>query len=439
MSLKIRKQTSHQGKTYQTRIKKIQKVLKDGEILFVFAANHKIRNRDVEYKFRQNSDFYYLTGITEEDSILVLTKHHAIMFCLPKDREREIWTGIRLGKETIKSMLGLDFAYDLSEWKNKQFELLLGHHTLLHFFGEDTGRDLEILSTLKSISSKVRDGKFGPIRIEEPIFLHEMRLIKSEDEIQILKTSAEITKRGHHKIMARSKPGMFEYELEAILDEEYLSNGAIGGGYGHIVAAGKNACVLHYVNNDSELKEGEIVLVDSGAEWGYYTADVTRVFPVGKKFTEAQKIIYEVVLHAQKNAIQASIAGVSFLSVHEKTIRFLADVMREMGFLKGSLDQILEDGSYKKFYMHKTGHFLGMDVHDVGRYFRDGKSRPLADGMVVTVEPGLYFDPSDSTIPKEFRGIGIRIEDDILIQGKKPINLTEGIVKEISEIESLKS
>ncbi len=439
MSLKIRKQTSHQGKTYQTRIKKIQKVLKDGEILFVFAANHKIRNRDVEYKFRQNSDFYYLTGITEEDSILVLTKHHAIMFCLPKDREREIWTGIRLGKETIKSMLGLDFAYDLSEWKNKQFELLLGHHTLLHFFGEDTGRDLEILSTLKSISSKVRDGKFGPIRIEEPIFLHEMRLIKSEDEIQILKTSAEITKRGHHKIMARSKPGMFEYELEAILDEEYLSNGAIGGGYGHIVAAGKNACVLHYVNNDSELKEGEIVLVDSGAEWGYYTADVTRVFPVGKKFTEAQKIIYEVVLHAQKNAIQASIAGVSFLSVHEKTVRFLADVMREMGFLKGSLDQILEEGSYKKFYMHKTGHFLGMDVHDVGRYFRDGKSRPLADGMVVTVEPGLYFDPSDSTIPKEFRGIGIRIEDDILIQGKKPINLTEGIVKEISEIESLKS
>lgn len=424
---------------FRKRIIKIQKKLKKGEILILFAASHKIRNRDVEYKFRQNSDFYYLTGIKEEDSIFILTSDSAGMFCLPKDKEKEIWTGIRLGKDKIKSMLGLDYTYDLSEWEKQKSAILIDHHTLYYFFGENPERDREILQEIKTLSERAREGKFGPHRIEHPHFLHEERLTKSKEEIQILKNASEITKFGHMRIMRESKPGMYEYELEALLEQEYLKYGSIGGGYGHIVASGQNACILHYVNNDDLLLEGDLVLVDSGAEWNYYTADVTRVFPVGKKFSEVQKTIYEVVLYAQKNAIRQSIAGVPFNDVHDKTVRFLADCLREMGFLKGNLEEIIEKQSFKKFYMHRTGHYLGMDVHDVGRYFLDGKSRPLKDGQVVTVEPGLYFDPNDESIPKEFRGIGIRIEDDILINGKEPINLTESIPKEIVEIEALKA
>ncbi|TGL37325.1 aminopeptidase P N-terminal domain-containing protein [Leptospira perdikensis] len=438
MKLPDKKIREYNGKLYQSRITHIQKKLKKGEIFLLFAANHKIRNRDVEYKFRQNSDFYYLTGITEEDSILVLTSEVSGMFCLPKDKEKEIWTGIRLGKEKIKSMLDLDFSYDLSDWEKEKPAILIGNHTLYYFFGENPDRDRELITECRNLSERAREGKFGPQRIENPNFLHEERLIKSKEEITLLKNAAEVTKLGHMRIMRESKPGMYEYELEALLDQEYLKYGSIGGGYGHIVAAGKNACILHYVSNDDILKDGDLVLVDSGAEWNYYTADVTRVFPVGKKFTEAQKTIYEIVLYAQKNAIRSSVVGTPFNEVHEKTVRFLADCLREMGFLKGSLEEIIDKGTYRKFYMHRTGHYLGMDVHDVGRYFLEGKSRPLKDGQVVTVEPGLYFDPTDDSIPKEFRGIGIRIEDDILIHGKNPINLTESIPKEISDIEALK-
>ncbi len=425
-------------KLHTKRIKDVQKYLKSEEMLIVFAANHKIRNRDVEYKFRQDSDFYYLTGITEPDGILFVTKHKSGMFCLPKDKDKEIWTGIRLGKSKIKELLSLDEVFDLTEWEEKKFKLFLGFKSLYYFFGNDETRDLDILRTIREISKRVREGKFGPNSILEPEFLHEMRVVKSKEEINILKESSRITAEGHKRIMASVRPGQYEYELEAMLEETYLRHGAWGGGYGHIVASGKNACILHYVENNSKIEKDSLVLVDSGAEWNYYTADVTRVFPSGKKFTEPQKMIYEVVLASQKNAIQFAKEGVEFNEIHKRTVYFLSDVLREMGFLHGSIDSILETESYKKFYMHRTGHYLGMDVHDVGKYYTDGKSRKLKNGQVITVEPGLYFDPMDESIPKEFRGIGIRIEDDILISGKSPINLTQEIPKEISEIEEMK-
>ncbi len=428
-----------EDKVFQKRIHEVQKLLNKDELLLIFAANHKIRNRDVEYKFRQDSDFYYLTGIEEADGILYVAKQEVGMFCLPKDKEKEIWTGIRLGKEKIKEKLNLDKTFDLAEWDQLKFGLLQGYKTLFYFFGYDDRRDLEIIKAVREVSAKVREGKFAPSSITEPHFLHEMRSIKSADEIEILKEAARITANGHNKIMSMVRPGMFEYELEAILEEEYLRAGAWGGGYGHIVASGKNACILHYVENNSEIKKDELILVDSGAEWNYYTADVTRVFPSGKKFTEPQKIIYEVVLASQKNAIQFAKEGVEFNEIHLKTVRFLSDCLREMGFLTGSLDSIIETGAFKKFYMHRTGHYLGMDVHDVGTYYTDGKSKKLKNGQVITVEPGLYFDPQDNSIPKEFRGIGIRIEDDILIHGKNPIILTSQIPKEIDELEALKN
>ncbi|WP_425460650.1 aminopeptidase P N-terminal domain-containing protein [Leptospira idonii] len=424
---------------YIKRIEEVKSKLGDGEILFLFAAQHKIRNRDVEYKFRQDSDFYYLTGIVESDAILFISKKQAGMFCLPKDKEKEIWTGIRLGKQKIKEKLKLDVTYDLSDWDSQKTELLLGNHTLYYFFGIDSDRDKDLIQTAKLVSSRAREGNFGPEKIIEPAFLHEMRMQKSKEEIQIISQAAHITHLGHERIIKESKPGMYEFELESILEAEYLKHGSWGGGYGHIVAAGKNACILHYVDNNCVLKDNDLVLVDSGAEWNYYTADVTRVFPAGKKFTEAQKTIYEVVLHSQKNAIQYSKEGVEFNEIHKKTVYFLADCLKEMGFLTGSIDSIIEKGTYRKFYMHRTGHYLGMDVHDVGKYYIEGKSRQLKNGQIITVEPGLYFDPEDETIPEEFRGIGIRIEDDILIDGKNPVNLTAAIPKEISEIEALKS
>jgi Xaa-Pro aminopeptidase len=413
--------------------------LQEGEALLIFAANHKIRNRDVEYKFRQDSDYYYLTGIEEPDGILFIDRTRRIHFCLPKDKSKEIWTGIRLGKEWIKNELSLTESFELVEWNEKKEELLTNVHTLYYFFGMDESRDREILQVCASLNRKLRDGKFGPARLEIPEFLHETRMIKTPYELKIIQEAIRITKKAHIELMKKSQVGMYEYELEAILESIYLQNGAWGGGYGHIVATGKNATVLHYTKNNCKIQENDCILVDSGAEYKYYTADVTRVFPAGKKFTASQRDAYTLVLESQKNAIQMTKAGTKFLDIHKATVRFLSDGLKQMGFFQESLDEILEKELFKKFYMHRTGHWLGMDVHDVGRYYQNQESRVLRDGQITTVEPGLYFDPEDETIPKEFRGIGIRIEDNILVNGENPINLTIEIPKEINDIESLKA
>ncbi len=423
---------------YSKRIHTVQKALKAGEILFVFAAKEVIRNRDVEYKFRQNSDFFYLTGIDEKDAILVLTKNDSILFCLPRDKSKEIWTGARLGKYAAKKKLRLSEAYDLTDFPEKLPRLLEDNHTLYHFFGFDPERDYLLLRTSYQVMSETRDGRLAPERFIIPNFLHELRLHKSREEISYLKESARITAEGHIRLMKESKPGMYEYELEAKLEETYLRNGAWGGGYNHIVASGKNACVLHYTKNNSILKSGDLILIDSGAEKNYYTADVTRTFPISKKFSPVQKSIYEIVLASQKNAIQLCKAGNSLYDIHDATVRFLSECLIDLRLLKGSLEKVIERKEYKRFFMHRIGHYLGMDVHDVGKYFLDGERRSLKNGMVVTIEPGLYFDPLDTKIPSEFRGIGIRIEDDILIQGSKPVVLTESIPKEIQDIEALR-
>ena len=423
---------------YQKRILEIQKKINDGEALLIFGNSHQNRNRDVEYKFRQDSDFYYLTGINESDGILFLTKKSSAIFTLPKIKEKEIWTGIRIGNKKAKKELNLEFGYDTTEWKEKSFELLKNIHTLFYFYGKNLERDKEILFIIETLNQRSRNGEFGPEKIQLPNFLHEMRLIKSDDEINLILESAKITAEGHLALFKETKIGMYEYELESILDREYLSAGCWGGGYGHIVAAGKNACVLHYTFNNSQIKKDELILVDSGAEKNYYTADVTRVFPSSKKFTSPQKDIYELVLDVQKKAISYVITGREFFEIHKKTVYNLIDGLKSLKLLKGSTDKIFEKEEYKKFYMHKTGHWLGMDVHDVGKYYIDGKSRKLENGMITTIEPGLYFDPTDKSIPKHFRGIGVRIEDDILVNEKRPINLTFMIPKEISEIESLR-
>ncbi|EMM73841.1 aminopeptidase P N-terminal domain-containing protein [Leptospira weilii] len=424
---------------YRERLAEVQKKLKDGEVLIVFAASHLIRNRDVEYKFRQDSDYYYLTGLDESDGILILKNSYKSIFVLPKDKEKEIWTGIRIGKEKAKELLNLDESFDTTEWESKLDEILVNQYTLYHFFGKNLVRDAKLIEWIHSLNQRSREGKFGPRRIESPDFLHWMRMFKSPEEVDALRESARITALGHERLMRESKPGMYEYELEAILESEYLKHGAWGGGYGHIVASGKNATILHYTSNNCKLNDGELVLVDSGAEKGYYTADVTRNFPVGKKFSSEQRAVYEVVLKAQKEAVSNTKEGVEFVAIHNQAVRTLVEGLKDLGLLRDSIDSILEQETFKKYYMHRTSHYLGMDVHDVGTYYQNGSSKKLESGQVITIEPGLYFDPTDLEIPEKFRGIGIRIEDDVLVQGSNPLNLTSMIPKEIDEIESRKN
>jgi Xaa-Pro aminopeptidase len=423
---------------HRNRINIIQNKLKPNELLILFAANHKIKNRDVEYKFRQDSDYYYLTGIKENDGIFLLKNDLSVHFSLPKDKDKEIWTGKRMGKDLIKSLLDLNESYDLSEWEQKKSELFTNVDTLYYFFGKNAERDRDILSLCDLLQKKLREGKFGPSRIELPEFLHEERMIKSPEELEIIKEAVRISVIGHKKAMAKAKAGMFEYELEAILEKEYLKNGAFGGGYGHIVASGINSTVLHYTENSKQIQKNELILIDSGAEKDYYTADITRTFPSGKKFSDEQKEIYELVLASQQNAISLTTEGMPFLEIHTATVKFLSQGLKELNLLVGSMDEILEKETYKKFYMHRTGHYLGMDVHDVGRYYKNGQSRQLQSGQVTTVEPGLYFDPNDYSIPEKYRGIGIRIEDDVLVNGNSPIVLTDGVPKTIEEIENLR-
>ncbi|WP_016760957.1 aminopeptidase P N-terminal domain-containing protein [Leptospira weilii] len=424
---------------YRGRLAEVQKKLKDGEVLIVFAASHLIRNRDVEYKFRQDSDYYYLTGLDESDGILILKNSYKSIFVLPKDKEKEIWTGIRIGKEKAKELLNLDESFDTTEWESKLDEILVNQYTLYHFFGKNLVRDAKLIEWIHSLNQRSREGKFGPRRIESPDFLHWMRMFKSPEEVDALRESARITALGHERLMRESKPGMYEYELEAILESEYLKHGAWGGGYGHIVASGKNATILHYTSNNCKLNDGELVLVDSGAEKGYYTADVTRNFPVGKKFSSEQRAVYEVVLKAQKEAVSNTKEGVEFVAIHNQVVRTLVEGLKDLGLLRDSIDSILEQETFKKYYMHRTSHYLGMDVHDVGTYYQNGFSKKLESGQVITIEPGLYFDPTDLEIPEKFRGIGVRIEDDVLVQGSNPLNLTSMIPKEIDEIESRKN
>lgn len=426
------------NKIFRQRIQRVQKKLSAEQCLLVFAANHQLRNQDVEYKFRQDSNFYYLTGIDEADAVLFVNHTGSTIFTLPKNKNEEIWTGIRIGSKKAQKKLKCQNAYSTDHWPQELEFLLANHHTLFYAFGENPDRDRQILQICHSLNRQQRNGKLSPRQICFPDFLHEMRLIKSQAEIEQIQQAAKITSHGHIALMQKARPGMYEYQLQAILEHQYIKQGAWGGGYGHIVASGANATILHYTENRSRLKVGQLVLVDSGAEKDYYTADVSRVFPVAKKFSPSQKQVYEIVLHAQKKAIGKARAGNRFSDIHKAAVKALVEGLVDLGILRGSIKKNIRNQTYQDYYMHKTGHWLGMDVHDVGRYFARGKSIALQDGMVTTVEPGLYFAADDNTIPKDLRGLGIRIEDNIIIRGKQPINLTRDIPKEIDDIEALR-
>ena len=417
----------------------------DGGVAIFFSSRESIRNNDVHHDFRQDSDLYYLSGFEETDAVLVISAQReigqqVILFLRAKDPEREVWDGIRLGVEQAPSVLGVDQAFCIDELEERLPQLLQGARHLYYTLGVE-GRaddDVTVLESLARVRRTSRKGKVSPTDvIDTGHVLHEMRLKKTDDEIASMRQAAELTADGHIHAMAITRPGLKEYQVGVSMEYQWLVRGAGRNAYPSIVGSGPNACILHYRAGERVLGEGELLLVDAGCEVDYYASDVTRTWPVSGQFTAEQRAVYEVVLKSQKASIDVCRAGEPMESIHQTATRVLVEGLIELGLLQGEVDEVIENESYKRFYMHNTSHWIGMDVHDVGAYYHDGRSRPLEPRMVLTVEPGIYIAPNDETVPENYRGIGIRIEDDILITEGDPEILTAAIPKEVEDIEAL--
>lgn len=415
--------------------------LADDEAVLLFGSPHPLRNGDAEYSYRANSDIWWLTGWEDPEVAIFLRPgtEPFTLFCQKKDREREVWTGFRHGPEGARAHFGADAAFVYEDLEKELPRLFQGVETLHMVWGVDADQDLLVRGAI-SRSARLSRKSFlaTPQVFPAPSkLLHEIRLIKGEDELAVMREAARLTGLGHRAVMRATKPGVNERELEALLNYEFRRHGGNGPGYNSIVAGGANACILHYIRNREALRDGELLLVDAGAEYQFYTGDVTRTYPVNGRFTAAQRQVYQHVLDAQLLAIDAARAGRPYRDMHDAAVRRLTEGLVELGLLRGSIDTLVAEEKFKKYYMHGTGHWLGIDVHDAGNYVAKNRSRPLLPGMIVTVEPGLYIPVDDLDAPAEFRGIGIRIEDDIVVTDGDPENLTADIPKTIAEIEAI--
>jgi Xaa-Pro aminopeptidase len=406
-------------------------------------THNVVRSADSDFPFRQDSDFYYLTGLEEADAVCVLRPDAAepfVLFVLPRDRDQEIWTGRRVGAEGAKEFYGADAAFPISEMDTRLPDLLRDVDTLHYALGHDAAMDQRVLR-IAGEQRKIRPRRgHGIVRFEDPsVVLHEMRLLKDDYELGRMRAAAAITCEAHRLLMRETRPGLQEYELQAMLEYQFRSRGASGPAYGSIVGGGANATVLHYVTNRDRLQDGQLVLVDAGCELDCYASDVTRTFPVGASFTPEQAAVYQVVLDAQLQAIATVRPGATFIAAHDIAVRVLCEGLVDLGLVEGPVDRAIESSDYRKYYMHRTGHWLGLDVHDVGLYESGGESRRLEPGMVLTVEPGIYIAADDPTAPAAFRGIGVRIEDDVLVTSGGAEILTAAVPKAIAEIEALRA
>ncbi|HUA32137.1 MAG TPA: aminopeptidase P N-terminal domain-containing protein [Candidatus Binataceae bacterium] len=427
---------------FRARRRRFMEAIAPGATAIMTSAPVATRSGDVEFIYRQDSDFYYLTGFGEPESVAVLSPGHPdgefVLFLRPRDKERETWTGRRAGVEGAMIEYGADKAYVIDELE-KILPRYLEKSERLHYpLGLNEKMDERVMKLVRwAQAMRPRIGT-GPAVICEPREItHEARLHKEPGELDLMRRSMKISGEAHRRAMLKARGGMMEWQIEAEVDYAFRSQGATGPSYPSIIASGPNAAILHYIHNDREMRTGELLLIDAGSEYDYYAADVTRTFPIGAKFTELQKDFYEIVLDAQLKAIEAIKPGVRFDDPHEVALKILVDGMRHLGLLHGSTEEIIKSGDYRRFYMHRTSHWLGMDVHDVGLYRREGESRILEPGMVLTVEPGLYVSPDDDTVPEKYRGIGIRIEDDVLVTETGHEVMTAGIPKTVAEIESL--
>jgi len=411
-----------------------------GGIAIVPTAPERVRNRDSEYLYRFDSYFYYLSGFTEAEAVLVLvagSEPQNILFCREKNIEREIWDGFRYGPQAARETFGFDAAYPIAELDEKLPGLIANQAALYYAPGMDPDWDARVMRWLNQVRAQSRLGVSAPQEIHDVrAALDEMRLVKDEHELALMRRAAGISAKAHERAMRATRPDRMEYEIEAELLYEFRRNGAQFPAYWPIVAGGVNACVLHYCDNNARLEDGALLLIDAGCELDGYASDITRTFPVSGKFGGPQKDIYELVLAAQAAAIEATKPGAAWDVPHEVAVRVLAQGMIDFGLCEGSLDKVLETGDYKRFYMHRTGHWLGLDVHDAGEYKQGGKWRPLVEGMMLTVEPGCYIRPAEG-VPKAYWNIGVRIEDDVLVTAAGCEVITIDTPKSIAAIEAL--
>ncbi|MCX7961726.1 MAG: aminopeptidase P N-terminal domain-containing protein [Burkholderiales bacterium] len=425
---------------YGARRARLAAAIGDG-VAVIPTAPERMRNRDTHYPYRHDSHFYYLTGFPEPQAALVVVggeQPRSLLFCRPRDEERELWDGARYGPERARERFGVDEAHPIAALDEKMPELLADRPALHTPLGADPDWDARVMRWLNTVRARVRAGVCAPERVHDVrAFLDEMRLVKDAHELALMRRAAEISAGAHRRAMAFVRPGRWEYEVEAELLHEFRRHGARSPAYSPIVAGGANACVLHYVANDAPLREGTLLLVDAGCEFEGYAADITRTFPVGRAFSAEQRAIYELVLAAQAAALARVRAGASWIEPHEAAVRVLAQGLLDLGLLSGSLEEVLEKETYKRFYMHRTGHWLGMDVHDAGDYGRAGRWRTLEAGMVHTVEPGLYLRASPE-LPSRWHGIGVRIEDDVVVTADGCEVLTAAAPKSIADIEAIR-
>lgn len=410
-------------------------------IAVVTTSKHLTRNRDVMYPFRPDSNFFYLTAFPEPDAAAVFVpgrkEGEYLLFCREKNPEMERWDGRRAGLEGAVEDYGADQAYPIEKLQEVLVDLLPEYQNVYSQMGQDSDLDKEILSIVSDLRTQSRQGTKVPAQfVHLDHILHEMRLIKDSEEIRIMRKAAKLAAKGHIRAMQRTRPGMYEYQVQAELEYVFLQGGGLSVAYPSIVAGGSNACILHYIDNDNRLDEGDLLLIDAGVEIDCYASDITRTFPVNGKFSGAQKDVYEVVLNAQIAAIDAVRVDRPVTEYHDVAVRKLTEGMVEIGLLKGDPEELVEKGEYRKFYMHLTGHWLGIDVHDVGDYRIGKQGRSLEPGMILTVEPGLYIEPC-AEVDEKWHNIGIRIEDDVLVKRGGPEVLTADVPKNVDDIQAL--
>jgi Xaa-Pro aminopeptidase len=401
-----------------------------------------VRSNDVEFVYRQDNDFYYLTGFAEPESVALFVPGHKdgefLLFVRPRDRERETWTGRRAGVEGAMLDYGADKAYVVDEIDRVLPRYLEGVERVYYSLGNNERMNARVLELMRAAQAmRPRTGS-GPVAMLDPReLLHEARLKKRPEEIEAMRRAIAISCEAHKDAMRRARGGMMEWEIEALVDYAFRSRGAAGPSYPSIIASGPNAATLHYIQNDRQMQAGELLLIDAGCEYDFYASDVTRTFPVGARFNPAQRALYSVVLEAQRRGIESIKPGVRFDDVHEAALRVLVEGMIDLGLVKGPIDDAIKSGAYRRYYMHRTSHWLGMDVHDVGVYRVGGSSRALEPSMVLTVEPGIYVSSDDENAPQDMRGVGIRIEDDVMVTATGYEVLTAAIPKSIDEVEAL--
>jgi Xaa-Pro aminopeptidase len=426
--------------TYQQRRQALFATMPVGSVAIIASGNEQTRNRDTSYAFRPASDFYYLTGFSEPESLLVLVKtdkqQRSLLGLRPKNKEREIWDGLRLGIDAAPSALGVDLAFDSSDWQTQLIECLANQQSIWISFEQAQPWMTHVLNLISQLKHRIRQGITTPTGIYDlDQLLHEQRLIKDKAAQQALEQAATITVSGHLAAMRATTAGRYEYQVQAALEHTFKEQGAPRLAFNSIVASGANACILHYQENHSQLRDGDLLLVDAGAEFDGFAGDCTTTYPINGRFSKAQAALYDLVLAAQQAACSVVAPNTPYNQPHQRAVEVISQGLLDLGLLQGDLISIIEQESYKAFYMHSTGHWLGCDVHDVGNYKQQQQWRPLEVGMALTIEPGIYIAP-DADVAPEWRGIGIRIEDSVIVSEKGYTCLTKGLPRTRQEIET---